>query len=497
MSDASAVVLRAQVPAEILSLLSLIFARCRNHVVLLREVTQSFNAQNDDIDLLLSESDRTLVLKACLEASINGWANFRIRAGNADKVQLEVWNVDATCCVRLDLWTGFTQLVSRRRWKLTAEQLIAMVDTTNCDKVCSDDFPLMLKRLPADIELALLVLHWSAKRRSLTEPVAQERLKSAIHRLQQYPEPDSRDEMASRISTAAGSGDGRLMLRQELLRCTGLLRNARFVPAAISTALEDRLVAIPCLQPVPCHRRRLRYEVGRLVSRLLPIRSIVGSDGSGKSSVLRQLASLKPLAVCPIVAKKYYRRSFSYRLLASLARRGFGISKEQFDDALAPFITLRAAAAQWASMSAKIFVTAITRSDRRELWIDRSVTSFLITHRKSHAPRMASGSRWIERLTMPATTVLLAVPFSKLIERKQESTEAGHVKYQQLLCDQALRRHPADLVLIANSQSVEASISAITAVLETQTTGSQVPLSGFEEPFAAESVISMRLREAV
>jgi len=496
MSDASAVVLSAQVPAEILSLLSLIFARCRNHVVLLREVTRSFNTQNDDIDLLLSESDRTLVLKACLEASINGWANFRIRAGNNDKVQLEVWNVDATCCVRLDLWTGFTQLVGRKRRKLTAEQLIAMVDSTTRDNVRRDDFTLTLKRLPADIELALLALHWSAKRRSLTEPVAQERLKSAIHRLQQYPEPDSRDEMASRISTAAGSGDSRLMLRQELLRCTGLLRNARLVPAAISTAVEDRLVAIPCLQPVQCRRGHLRNEVGRLFGRLLPIRSVVGSDGSGKSSVLRQLASLKPSAICPAVAKKYYRRSFGYRLLASLTRRGFGISKEQFDDALAPFITLRAAAAQWGRVLAQFFVSALTRSDRRELWLDRSVTSFLITHRKSNAPRMASGYRWIEWLTMPATTILLAVPFSKLIERKQESAEVGHVKYQQLLCDQALRLHPADLVLIANSQSVEASIQAITAVLETQTTGSQLPLTGFAEPFAAESFISMRLREA-
>jgi thymidylate kinase len=495
MYDASAVVLRGQMTAEAHALLSQLFARCRNPVVLLREVTRSFYSHVDDLDLLLTESDRTLVLNACLEASINGQAHFRISAGNVDKVQLQIWNVEATCCVRLDLWTGFTQLITRKGWKLTAEQLIAMVDTTTMDLFCGDDFTGMLKRLPADIELALLVLHWSAKRRLLTEPVTQERLESAFRRLQQTAEPLTTGAATASNRSAISSGDCHRTLQQELLRCNGLVRTTS-VPAAISIAVEDRLVSIPGLQPVKCQRWRLRNEVGRLFNRLLPIRSIVGSDGSGKSTILQQLKSWKPLVIRPLVAKKYYRRSISYRLLTSLTRRNFGISKEQFDDTLAPVLTLRAAAAQWSSVLVRLLVSAVTRSDRKEMWLDRSVTSFLITQRKSDTPRLAAGSRWIEWLTMPATTILLAVPFSKLVERKQESTDAGHAKYQQLLSHQALRQYPTDLVLIANSLSIDASIRAITAVLEIPVKRSRVLINRSVVPFTSESFASMRQKEA-
>jgi hypothetical protein len=79
-------------------------------------------------------------------------------------------------------------------------------------------------------------------------------------------------------------------------------------------------------------------------------------------------------------------------------------------------------------------------------------------------PRISSAAKWIEPLIPPVTSVLLALPHSELIDRKDEMSAPGHETYQRLLFEQALRQQPTDIILLASLESVEAT-AAVTAEL--------------------------------
>ena len=92
---------------------------------------------------------------------------------------------------------------------------------------------------------------------------------------------------------------------------------------------------------------------------------------------------------------------------------------------------------------------------RDALLLDRSIASFLILGRKSDDPQFHGAAPLLERAIPPVTTVLLTVPFTQLAERRQEMSRRGHYRYQSLLFQQALRQRPADVIVIASTQTAD------------------------------------------
>ncbi|MBC7968149.1 MAG: hypothetical protein H7Z17_19755, partial [Fuerstia sp.] len=267
------------------------------------------------------------------------------------------------------------------------------------------------------------------------------------------------------------------------------------LPRAISIApkfialsedyLLQRLACVPINRGLPVLERRCRQGLmtglRKFVLRHRPTMAVIGSDGAGKSSIVATLASQQPQTTAT-VAKKLYRRSLTYLVVSGLMKRLCGTDRGPFDDHMAPLITLRASAAAWMSMCLPLNLWSKLRPaipDRKRLisgrelpaiaLLDRSITSFLITERKSDTPTLTHAATWIESLVPPVTSVLLTLPHSELTRRKQEMSARGHDRYQCLLFEQALRQQPTDLILLANLPSTQAAATAICELLRDET----------------------------
>jgi thymidylate kinase len=187
--------------------------------------------------------------------------------------------------------------------------------------------------------------------------------------------------------------------------------------------------------------------------------AITGSDGVGKSAVVSELNRMQPRRMQPCKAKKLYRRSLTYQLLAALVQSAAGWTMETLDDRIAPLLALRSAMALWPRVLLRLLfgspVAVITGAGIATLVLDRSPAGVLLTHRKDLQPRQMTGTRWLERLLPPQTTVLLTLPFERLTARRVEmKTSDSHECYQRLLLQQALRSQPVELIVLNAAESV-------------------------------------------
>lgn len=456
--------------AELLSALSELLLRLQGDtVVLLRPLARDFDPQRDDVDLLLTEPQRTAFLASAFEASAAGKFHIRIRQGTADKIQMVLWNLECTSSLTIDFWSAFSQLPGHRGTMIRADRLLkTLAPEEPCRQSPAEPSEVTLpgtSRLPADIDFCLLVLHLASKKKKLTNPVVRERLLLAFNRLRTL----TLIEAASRPCLSDAD---------TLLQAARPILNSRSIPGELVRMAEVYL--LKRISPssadsrdaalVSRGNRNLLTGVRRWWMQRVPCLAIVGSDGAGKSSVCMRLTGSVPAGRTKCAAKKLYRRSLLYQILSGVVKRVSGANRGQFDDQVAPWITLRASMSLWLRIALRASERAVGQmtarrtatpglptlfapSGREALVLDRSVSSFLIRDRKTETPQLHWSARWLERWIPPVTTVLLTVPFGQLVERRQEMTCHGHQRYQRLLFQQALRQQPSDVIIIANAKT--------------------------------------------
>ena len=464
-------------------------------VVLLRPLTACFDGQRDDIDLLLSESQREQLLRAAFAQCKRGRIHCRIQSSSPTKAQLILWTIDCSQKLMIDLWTSFDQLARRRECCIPAERLLktlteAVPDAQiyNSDAAraagvganqshlgrANEKIP-ALRQLPPDIDLCLLIQHLATKRRKVTTTAVRERIARACERLALWsPEQTSQDVLHDPLAALRVVAD-------ELPRT--IIVTPKFIALSYDYLLQ-RLMSVPSNRGLPVFEPRRRrgpmIELRRTVLKHRPTLAVIGSDGAGKSSVVAALTLRHPHATS-VVAKKFYRRSLTYQFISGLMKRLRGTDRGMFDENTAPLITLRAIAAAWISMclpfnpwsksrpsvaDKQILISDHGLSESLHFTIlDRSISSFLITNRKSDAPNQTHGATWIESFVPPVTSVLLTLSHSDLTRRKQEMSAPGHDTYQRMLFEQALRQQPTDLILLANLPSTQAAAKAICELL--------------------------------
>ncbi len=413
-------------------------------VVLLRTLPQDFDHRIDDIDLLMTPEQCQQLLRVAYTFCLQKELHCRIEQSSPSKTRLTLWTVNASQKLMIDLWTDFDQLPLCRQHCIPADRLRnALTEYAN------DQIP-ALHHLPPDIDLCLLIQHLAKKRKALNSPGARFRISCACDRLESWSVmPDQRSLPQD--------------LLQGLRSVAGRLSQAYVLTAdSIAVAHEyllARLANVPGNRGLQVLQRRKRRGVltsaRAAILRSRPAIAFVGSDGAGKTSVISAIAE-KQMNVVPMVAKKLYRRSLIYQLGSGLAKRLHGTNRDRFDSLAFIPIVFRALTAAWGH--------AVFRSIHQTPVFDRSVASFLIAHRKTNMPRISSAAKWIEHLIPPVTSVLLALPHSELIDRKDEMSAPGHETYQRLLFEQALRQQPTDIILLASLESVEAT-AAVTAEL--------------------------------
>ncbi|MEJ7592105.1 MAG: hypothetical protein WKF77_11185 [Planctomycetaceae bacterium] len=468
-------------------------------VVLLRPLTACFDSQRDDVDLLLSESQREQLLLAAFSLCTRERIHCRIQQSSPAKAQLILWTITCSQKLMIDLWTSFDQLPRRRDTCIPAERLLntltASVPDTQIHTSCGaydagavteqshpgrtqERIP-ALRQLPPDIDLCLLLQHLAAKRRKLTTTAVRERITRACERFASWSPQQTFLSVPHNLQVA-------------LLDVVDHLPRAIMItPKSIALSEEYLLQRLTCVAnnrglPVLARRGRRGLMTGlrRAMLKHRPTVAVIGSDGAGKSSVVSALTRQQPNSTS-VVAKKFYRHSLTYQFFSGLMKRLFGTDRGVFDDHTAPLITLRAAAVSCIRMSVSFNPWSMNRrsvADKKSLVpdqrlnkllhfavFDRSISSFLITHRKSDTPNLTHGATWIESFIPPVTSVLLTLPHSELIRRKQEMSALGHDAYQRMLFGQALRQQPGDLILLASQPSAQAAAMAICELLRHDT----------------------------
>ena len=489
-------------------------------VVLLRPLTACFESHCDDIDLLLTESQREQLLRAAFAHCTQGRIHCRIQQGSPAKAQLILWSLDCAQKLMIDLWTSFDQLPRRRHSCIPADRLLSTLTASVPDaQIHTNEKIPALRQLPPDIDLCLLIQHHAAKRRKITATAVRERIARACARLVSWTPQHTCQQISHDLLAALRA------VADELPR--SIMITPKFI-AFSEDYLLLRLANVPSNRGLsvlePRRRRAPMTELRKTVLRHRPALAVIGSDGAGKSSVVSALAMLNPEATS-VVAKKFYRRSLTYQFISGLMMRLRGADRGMFDDRSAPLVTLRATAAMWINMCfpgrqgsrPRASVTVENCVEHCHKWIDggpelegaspkprgylrsaqsspghptlqstsdsrlvpdhelnklprttildRSIASFLITDRKSDLPILARGATWIEALIPAVTSVLLTLPHAELTRRKQEMSAPGHDTYQRMLFEQALRQQPSDLVLLANLPSVQAAATAICELL--------------------------------
>ena len=445
-------------------------------VALLRPLTKCFDSQREDIDLLLTESQREQLLRAAFANCTRGRIHCRIQQSSPAKAQLILWTIDCAQKLMIDLWTSFDQLARRRHSCIPADRLLStLTASVPDDQIHTNERIPALCQLPPDIDLCLLIQHLATKRRRPTTSIDRQRIAHASERLASWsPEQSSLqvpDDLRAALRDVANQ----------------LPRTIIITPKSIALSEDYLLQRLAWVRtnrglPVLEHRRRRGLMTGlrKSVLRHRPTVAVIGSDGAGKSSVVAALTLLHPHATS-VVAKKFYRRSLTYQFVSGLIKRLRGTDRAMFDENTAPLITLRAIAAAWISMclpfnpwsksrpsvaDKQILISDHGLSESLHFTIlDRSISSFLITNRKSDAPNQTHGATWIESFVPPVTSVLLTLSHSDLTRRKQEMSAPGHDTYQKILFEQALRQQPTDLILLANLPSAQAAAKAICELL--------------------------------
>ena len=111
--------------ATLLSLLNSLLLRVEGSTIaLLRPLPKNFDAERDDVDLLISLEHRSRLLEIAFEATATENFHFRVLQTCSEKAQLTLWDERCGNSLKIDLWSSFSQLPNHRRKAIPAEHLL-------------------------------------------------------------------------------------------------------------------------------------------------------------------------------------------------------------------------------------------------------------------------------------------------------------------------------------------------------------------------------------
>lgn len=380
----------------------------------------------DDVDLLGSRDAVTLLLHAAFRWVQAGDCHLQIQATTPAKTAVSLFSTDGNHRVDFDLWVELWQLNERRRclrYELCAPQVI--------------DPGAALQRLPLELEAVIYVQHLISKRKDL-------RAAKVGQRLGDY--------------AAACRAAKHAKLAEVLTEITTTAQISSAAQHFVEQLVLERL-AVPEPQP---YRRRLQKigdawrTAGLAAPRRTSIITIMGCDGSGKTTLAQQLAARRPGIAGVLTGKHLYRKSWFYKLLVIFIRPLLFQDRERFDETFAPVAYLRACL----GLRLKLW-----RRSRGVLLMDRSLADFLFVGRKTDQPKFCR-SRWLMRIMgRRIPTVHLIVPYDRIQTRKLEMTQSGHEIYDAAMFAHFASLAPVDYYAFNNQGELEESVAALDRVL--------------------------------
>ncbi len=375
----------------------------------------------DDVDLLGSRAEFHRLLDAAYSWVRANECHIRVTASSNDKISLYLISLDGMHRLTLDLWINLWQ-IDRRRKSLNFDQ---------CISACTAAHHALL-RLPPLLETSIFIHHLISKKKDCSSP-------KQIARMQDYQQlcANIDEKIVSLLDQAIQSRSINHELESHTLQ--RLEKELNFASNSTFAFHAHRLInALP----------RIWHHIPK---KLIMI-SIMGCDGSGKTTLSRQLKLLAPQVAKLYTGKHLYRKWIIYKLLVIFLRPLLFQKREKFDDTLAPLIYVLACIRLWWK---RIF-------HRKGITlIDRSIVDFLMLDRKSDRPHF---SRWLfltKLIGIRLPHIQVIVSFEQLRERKLEMTEAGHPIYDELMFRHFARRFPTDHTVFSNQSTLENAATAM------------------------------------
>jgi len=381
---------------------------------------------DEDVDLLGSRESVEALLTTVFQWVRAARCHARVMARRPSKLQLRLFSLDGRHQACFDLWISLGQIDGGRS-ALTYEGCIAAATTVSN----------AIRRFPVGLEASVYVHHLICKKKDLSSDRVQ-------HRMQVYTEGCRQAglfELADQLHSIA---------------------ETQCISPECEAATLATISAQTTLQTSHWYSSIFR-TLGKLRGELLSaprkstIVSVIGCDGAGKTTLANLVQGRMPEVDQVRTGKHLYRKSLTYKLAVIFIRPLMFRDREKFDEQLAPFTYLRASAA----------LRLLLLRQRRGVMtlIDRSLLDFLYTRRKTDTPRF-SGSRWLaDFFGCRIPTVHCIVSHSRVMERKQEVTERGHLCYDDEMFARHVRQCPTDYTAFNNDSSLAQSAEALQETL--------------------------------
>lgn len=375
----------------------------------------------DDVDLLGSRDDFHKILDAAYSWVRANECHLRITASSHDKISLYLISLDGMHRLTFDLWINLWQIDKRQKC-LRFDQCIGSCPSSSNS----------LLRMPPLLEACIFVHHLISKRKDCSSP-------KQIARLEYYRQ--------CCVSIDAKLAD----LLDQAIRSH-----------SISDALEshtlhllEKELTFASSSALAFHLHRIGNGLPRIwhhTPKKLIMLAIMGCDGSGKTTLSRQLKLHDPQIAQLYTGKHLYRKWIIYKLLVIFLRPLLFQKREKFDDTLAPLIYLLACMRLWWK---RVF------HRKGVTLIDRSIVDFLMLDRKSDRPHFSRCLGLTRLIGIRLPHVQVIVSFDQLRERKLEMTETGHPIYDELMFQHFARRFPTDHTVFSNQSTLENATSAL------------------------------------
>ena len=386
-------------------------------------VTPEQVIDNDDVDLLCNRENIYRLFDKAFDWVKEGLCHIRITSRRMEKIQLTLISIDGRHRAVFDLWIHL--------WQINHGRNLLRLDI--CLPLLKD--AVGIARLPVDIEACLYIHHLVSKKKDLSKHKTKERLVNYQARC--ITEKHAR--IVALIDTIIASGI--------------------IAPKVSASALShiEELIHSKKLWLL-----RLRRVVSKIRAVLIGpprrsgLASIMGCDGVGKTTLIRELPSHLDKNVKTITGKHLYRKSILFKLAVIFIRPLLFQSRERFDESLAPLVYIRAAI----GLRLK---SLLNRS--RFCLVDRSIVDFLVLDRKTDNPRFSRFRRLTTVLGFRILNVHCMVDWNTVVQRKQEVTETGYAVYNMKMFRHFSRQTPTDYLLFNNDGGIEDSAAALARCL--------------------------------
>lgn len=378
----------------------------------------------DDVDLLGTEESVALLLQECYRWVQAGDCHLRIERRRPEKVELTLSSSDGVHSVLLDLWMEVWQ-INRRK------QCLRFEDVSGC---LTEEGG--LRRMTVGVEVCVYVQHLICKKKDLSRSEVKKRLEYYREKLGEASEVDLNDDLDD-VLTQGEIADN---VEADTL---AYLQAQLGITATSSMGWKRGL-------------RRLWRDIVLAPPRRPSFLSLMGCDGSGKTSLGHRLVEELDEVESLFTGKHLYRKSLLYKLAVIFVRPLTFRCREKFDEILAPLVYLRACL----GLELKCW-----RAGEKLTVIDRNLIDFLYLDRKSDRPRF-SRFGWLARILGRRIPVVhCLVPYEELMKRKKEMTEQGHRLYDEEMYARLSACVPTSYILFNNAGELDESVAALSLLV--------------------------------